>query len=301
MDQIHDREKNMKEFFTGLPQVLRTPQLLGIVVLLLTDLSWGADRKVAISAMYEVPVEDSSLKPMANLLMEEAYIVRKPDGDEITYTLPLELTGVPIPATFKEDKSVTGLKYFKGPAGAISCADRWKEIKCIIKCDESIKFDQKAVHAYLEKQYEGRELALRKQVADLFAGEAIGIIKATPQQEKNDLTSATTIDIDQMVMGSFSANSVGLEHWYKVNARGVFNIDLVFSKKGSNSTGVSPDLDLMVISGNGDKMTSSTSTAFRRENIWGMPLLNSDVFYIVVQNPVSEAGSRYRLKVSRKQ
>lgn len=259
-----------------------------------------AEEKKRLKAIYEVPTDFPHLKGVAINPMGDSYMVEKPDGDEITYTLPRELTGEKVTATFKQNLSVKGLKYFEGPGGAVSCADEWDEMKCIIKCADDFVIDQNKVQSYLKEHYTGQELTDRIDLAAKFGVEPIGIIRGLKKAPSgNAPDSAVALDFGKPRTGEFAVGTENTSQWFRIEVEGLVDIKVSFKGVGGGEVRDQADLDLAIYDSQQTLIKESTGFGSKEDSIRRLKL-DRGVYYIELKNPMYTGATEFSLVVQPK-
>jgi hypothetical protein len=122
---------------------------------------------------YEVPV-DESLKTFATYPLLKLQKKEKDGGIRISYSLPLELTGLENEFRFEGNFDANGEGTFEGANGKMICVSLNQQPVCRVEY-YSVKQDLSLVSELLKK-YPAEEQAPRLAVATAFGGDLEGII-----------------------------------------------------------------------------------------------------------------------------
>jgi hypothetical protein len=130
-----------------------------------------------VKGTYEVPVTEE-LKPYAVYSLEKLQLKEADDGQvRVSYSLPLELTGVENKIRFYGKFAADGSGQFEGPSGGMTCLAGANGAEPICRVSYyAVRQDLDLVRAALAK-FPAEEQAPRLQVARAFGGDLEGFIR----------------------------------------------------------------------------------------------------------------------------
>lgn len=125
-------------------------------------------------ASYSVPVENPELQKYANFELTNYTVINDGPHSEISYDLPLELTGgEKVSVRLQQIQQAENSRAFSGPVGTADCIGAWKNMRC--QTQFAIRPDQQKIRDYIAANVSLDRQAQVTAVAINFSTEPIGI------------------------------------------------------------------------------------------------------------------------------
>lgn len=138
---------------------------------------------IAGSGEYEVPVREE-LKPHARFKMKNISVVQNDKFVSLSYSLPTEISGIPLPSNTFTGKVNPGKDlYLTGTFGNIVCDTSKIELKsqCLVGYNQDYKDYLEILDPQIEEAMESNIsdpnlLMIRKEIWEGFSGDPLGFI-----------------------------------------------------------------------------------------------------------------------------